>query len=210
MLLLPLVLSAHPSAWNPGTAVGERQGRDPMQDASCRFCGLLAADWQEPFHLNGDHADDAPDNIAASCVLCHLSQHLDRPSIAQEAMLVWLPEMSQAALNVLACRIHLILHRHDEPPHMERRPQTDTPALRGAWSALTALQARTAAATTRLGTASPRDLGAALLHLSPTAYVRRAELLAGVRLLPRGRYFRGGEDIYPQLLDSLPALPAGL
>jgi hypothetical protein len=26
-----------------------------------------------------------------------------------------------------------------------------------------------------------------------------------VRLLPRGRYFRDGEDIYPQLLDALPA-----
>jgi hypothetical protein len=105
-------------------------------------------------------------------------------------MLVWLPEMSQAALNVLACRIHIVLHRHDEPPHMERRPQIDTPAIRGAWCALTSLQARTAAA---------------LLRLSPSAYARRGALLAGVRLLPRGRYFRDGEDIYPQLLDALPA-----
>lgn len=200
MRLLPLVLSAHPSAWN-ADAGGLQRERTVSPDSSCQFCGFRAPGWQEPFHLNGDH-DDTPGNLAVACVLCSLTQHLGRPTIDAEATLIWLPEMSQAALNAIARRIHRGLQAQGEPPHMGRRPQSDTPELRALYCAFMALQERGIALQSRLGTTSPRALGAALLGLDPAAYERRASLLGGTRLLPRGRLYRDGEDVYPQLLEA--------
>jgi intracellular multiplication protein IcmJ len=201
MRLLPLVLSAHPSVWN-ADAGGLRRERTVSPDSSCQFCGFQARGWQESFHLNGDHDDDSPGNLTVACVLCNLTQQLGRPTIDAEAMLIWLPEMSPAALNAVARRIHHGLQAQGEPPHMERRPQSDTPELRALYSAFTALRERGAAAQSRLGTISPRALGAALLGLDPAAYERRASLLGGTRLLPRGRFYRDGQDVYPRLLEA--------
>jgi len=213
MRLQPLVLSAHPSAWN-ADAGSLRRERKVSPDSSCQFCGFRAPGWQEPFHLNGDH-DDTPGNLAVACALCSLTQQLGRPTIDAEATLIWLPEMSQAALNAVARHIHHGLRAQGEPPHMERRPQSDTPELRALYSAFTALRERGAAAQSRLGTTSPRALGAALLGLDPAAYEHRASLLGGTRLLPRGRFYRDGQDVYPQLLEAFnatrelsPILPA--
>ena len=210
MGLLPLIPSAHPSAWTADAAGGGRQ-QCPLPDPDpnpgpCRFCGQPPAGWQAPFHRNGDHADDTPENIVAACPLCHLAQHLNRPTIEQEAVLVWLPEMTQGVLNGLVRGIHLILHAHGEPAPLERRPRAETDAVFAAYAAHKALQDRSAAARARFGTTSPRQLGAALLALSPAAYADRAERLGGVRLLPRGRLFRGGDDIYPEILAAWAAV----
>lgn len=66
------------------------------------------------------------------------------------------------------------------------------------------LKERADAAFARLGTTSPRDLGAAFLGLPPKSYARRDKLLGGLRLLPLGRLLRGGRDGYPALLSQLP------
>lgn len=204
MRLLPLVLSAHPSSWHNDAANGERQGRtiDPPADASCRFCGWSAHGWQEWFHLNGDHNDQSPDNKVASCVLCHLVQHLDRPRIDEEATLIWLPEMSQAAVIALSRRVHQVLLAHGEPPHMGRRPRSAVPPIIAAFSAYRALRTREGALAERLGATSPPILGAALLGLRSDVTGGPADRLVGIRLLPLGRLFRGGEDIYPRLLNA--------
>lgn len=48
----------------------------------------------------------------------------------------------------------------------------------------------------------PSDLARALLRLSPAVHARRAALLGGVRLLPLGRFFVAGEDVYPKIVDT--------
>ena len=204
MNLLPLALSAHASAWNPAGVPGGAEGQGcPALDVLCRFCGLDAAGWQEPFHLDGDHDDASPDNRVPACPLCHLCQHLDRPRIHEEAALIWLPQVSKAAVIALARAANLVLHAHGEPAHMGRgRPVRDTPALRAAWAACHALRERAVSAEERLGSASPPDLAAALLALSPAARARGAVLLRGLRLLPLGRLYQQGRDVYPQVLDS--------
>jgi hypothetical protein len=191
----------HPAAWNADAE--ERQG--PIAEAGpCRFCGLAAPGWTEPFLLNGDPVDRSPDNLVTACALCQLVR-LDRPFIDDEATIVWLPEMTQATVNALVRETHRVFHAHGEPPTMERRPLTDTASLRAAYVSYQTLAERGAAAKARLGSTSPVDLGAALLALSPKAYAGRANLLGGVRLLGRGRFFRSGADVYPQLLDALPS-----
>lgn len=202
-MLLPLALSAHASAWNPAGIPGGDVGQRPALDISCRFCGLDAAGWQEPFHRDGNHADLAPGNAVPACPLCHLCQHLDRPRIREEATLIWLPETSQAAVNALVRGIHLVLHAHGEPAHVERgRPLHDTPPLRAAWAAYQALLERARLADERLGTVSPLDLACALMGLSPHAREHGVQLLHGLRLLPLGRLYQEDCDIYPQVLDT--------
>lgn len=173
-----------------------------MARGSCRFCGLKARDWQEPYR-DGGLADARRDNVVPACVLCHLARHLDRPAIEAEALVIYLPEMSQAAVNAIARDIHLTFFQHGEALPVGHRSFADTrPELRAAYCAFKALEERSAVARARLGTASPRDLWAALMHLSlhPSLFKWDAGAL---RLLPLGRYYRGGKDIYPDLLEAL-------
>lgn len=137
-----------------------------------------------------------------ACPLCHLAQHPDRPEVDAEATLIWMPEMSQAVLNCLVRGIHLTLHAFGEPADLRRAPRRASPRLVAALRAGRALRERSGPAFDRLGTTSFTDLGAALLDLSPAHYARRAELLAGLRLLPLGKLFRDGRDIYPEMLTA--------
>src|SRR5271167_468031 len=84
MRLAPLVLSVRESGRKAGGA-----------QSSCPFCGVRFAEGQEPFLCLDGSAD-------FSCAPCHLVRHLERDTIAEEAELIWLPEMTQAALNALA------------------------------------------------------------------------------------------------------------
>jgi hypothetical protein len=200
MRLLPLLLSAHCSTWT--AAAGEAQGRASASPAPCRFCGFDAGNWQERFHCNGDHADEAEGNVVPACPLCHLAQHPERPEIDAEATLIWMPEMSQAVLNCLVRGIHLTRHRFGEPAEFRRVPRGASPRLVAAFRAGRALRERSRPALDRLGTTSFADLGAALLDLHPADYARRSELLSGLRLLPLGKLFRNGRDIYPEMLTA--------
>ncbi len=85
-----------------------------------------------------------------------------------------------------------------------RRETTLAPA----WAALHALRGRAAAAQDRLGTASPLDLAAALLGVERATPARGPTLLRGLRLLPLGRLYQEGRDVYPQVLDAWAALAA--
>lgn len=178
--------------------------------AACRFCGFEAGDWQERFHCNGDHADDSAANIVPACPLCHLAQHPERPQIDAEARLIWMPEMSQAGLNCLVRGLHLTLHSHGHQVDLRRPPRDAAPRLVAAFRAFHALRERAAPAIDRLGSNSFAELGAALLDLRPDRYEGRADLLAGLRLLPLGQLYRGGRNIYPEMLTAWAAKPAPL
>jgi hypothetical protein len=206
MARFPLVLSAHPSAWIAEAEPCERKA-DASATVICQFCGQPTAGWDERYHLNDDHADSAPENLALSCKLCHLTQHLNRLEIDSEAVLIWLPEMAQAALNVLARHIHLGCHAVGiSPVYGQAVVTTSVPRSGAPLAAYRALHERATVADIRLGTSSPRQLGAALLELPPSHYERRATLLGGIRLLPLGRLFQTGRDIYPTMLRDWAAL----
>ena len=182
MRLAPLVLSVRES------------GRTGGVQSSCPFCGVCLAKGREPFPCPDGSAD-------VSCGPCHLVRHLERETIAEEAVLIWLPEMTQAALNALAYAAHKRLLRVGAlhwaaNPFAVIREYGPEDAL----GAIRALEARSAEAEARLGTASPRVLGAALMRMKPKLYADRARLIGGLRLLSYGRFFVDGEDIYPQLI----------
>ncbi|GAC1348653.1 MAG: hypothetical protein NVSMB18_37410 [Acetobacteraceae bacterium] len=193
MDLLPLVLSA--GGWTQSGTPDARQNSLPER-APCRFCGFHAEHWMEP-------CDDGRGHPIPACLHCHLCRHLDRPTIETEASLVWMPEVSHAALIAIVRRLHVICARHEASPAMDSIPRAREPALLQAWGLHAALLQRISAAERRLGSASISDLCAAFAGMTDITAPARASLLGGLRLLPRGRFFRGGRDVYPALLAGI-------
>jgi intracellular multiplication protein IcmJ len=183
MALAPLVLSVRES----GPAHGARQG-------SCPFCGVRLAEGREPFPC-GDGT------TGTDCAPCHLVRHLERDTIAEEAVLIWLPEMTQAAVNALANVAHERLAR-EGALHLAASPfaAAGPSTANGALEAIRAMEMRRTEAEARLGTGSPRVLAEALMRARPQVYANRARLFGGLRLWPRGRFFVDGEDVYLRLL----------
>ncbi len=209
MRLLPLGLTANAASWRHEAAslAGGQASLALARDGHvCRFCGLASGPWAEVFHRNGDHADDSLDNLAAACPACHACQHLGRDGGDQEYLVVWLPHLTQAALNHLVRGIHHVFADHGEVAHMAAPPSQDTFVLRSAYAAYRALAACSSIAQASLGTSSPRLLGEALLSLPPSAASHATALVDGLRLLSRGRLFRNGVDVYPDCLECWASL----
>jgi intracellular multiplication protein IcmJ len=190
MAHLPLVLSAHSKAWTADAGTGERKA--VQQTGTCQFCRRPSGAWQQQ---GGNNSAD----LIVSCPLCYLPRHLDRSSIDDEAVLIWLPGMAQGVVNIMARQIHLACVREGLPPDYSAAARS-AQATSSAYRAYRTLYERSVAAELRLGTRAPRQLGAALHDLAPADHERRATLLGGVRLLPLGRFFQAGLDIYPKLL----------
>jgi hypothetical protein len=150
-----------------------------------------------PRKSNGDRAGDLP-----ACPLCALPQHLERPHINDEAALVWLPEMSQQAINAMMREIHIQIRALGEDLQADSVFKRQSPSHRSLHYARAVLAERIQPAIDRVGTSSAHGLGLALLELSPAAYGRRAALLGGLRLMPLGRFFEGDKDVYPQIVDA--------
>jgi hypothetical protein len=196
--LRPLVLSANFSdevAIPLGTAGEMLNNSDRLR---CPFCGMKSDRWQNFVAP----ACTIHDDCSAACVLCFLCRHLDRPRIDEEAVLVWLPEMSQPALNITMREIHVQLRTLGEDLYDAGRLRLNTPERLRLYYARSTLGARTAAAASRLGTDKPSEFAGALCRLSPAAHANRAKLLGGVRLLPLGRFYAGNKDIYPEIVDG--------
>ena len=209
MRLLPLGLTANAASWRleASKPVGEQASLALERDGhACRFCGLASGPWAEVSHRNGDHADNSPDNLATACPACHACQHLGRDGSDQEYLVIWLPHLTQAALNHLVRGIHHVFADHGEPVHMAEPPSQDTLALRSAYAAYRELAACASTAQASLGTSSPRLLGEALLGLPPSAASRAAALVDGLRLMSRGRLLRNGSDVYPECLECWASL----
>lgn len=196
MARFPLVLSANTPARNSGAEKGGRAA-GPQ---TCYFCTLEAG--PSPATLVVTEVGAEPCSVTA-CPICALSHQLGEATIDQDAVLIWLPEMTQGVLNLLVRHIHMVCAAHGDSHRLAdaKRPAASA-RVRAARLSYLALQNRKDAASSRLGTASPALLGNALLQLAPADYERRYVLLAGARLLSAGRLSGGGEDSYPGLLHS--------
>jgi hypothetical protein len=135
--------------------------------------------------------------VPAICPLCWLVRDLARPRIDEEARLIWLPEADQRVINIISREIHVELFRLQEPLSDDAVPRLASKVSTRLYYARTCLAAREAAAASHLGSSKPSDLAEALLQLPPAIRARQSVLLAGLRTLPRGRFFDGDEDVYP-------------
>jgi intracellular multiplication protein IcmJ len=185
---------------------GKRKSALERDQHTCQFCGFKSMHWQEVHHANDDHADNRLDNLITTCSFCHMCQHIGLAGSHKEAVLIYLPQVSQADLHHLV-RTALIAERALDVIRADQR--SAPPLIRQhreaadvAKAVLAALRSRTEGAERRILTSDPAEIANVLKMLPDDAYARRAETLAGIRLLPLGKRSKGHEDIMMKQLDS--------
>lgn len=173
---------------------------------SCRFCGFKANKWQEVHHFNDDHADNRLENLITACTFCHMCQHIGLAGRNKEAVLIWLPEISQADLHHLI-RTGLVATRSAEQIKNTARA---SPAIIKAYrEASDTAKSMTASFLDRqveveklYGTSDPLEIANSMMLLPDEIYAKRRDFLAGIRLLPLGRRYQGTEDVMAKQIDS--------
>ena len=204
MRLLPLILSVHPSVWSMEVAAigqGAASSIFRRDRNRCRFCGQSASALREIVCVDGDRTNVAvAGNLATACIVCAAAWGLHRPSAALEVLPVWLPEMSQRALNVLVRGLHVARLRCGVSAAPENAAGTEDPGARRPSECFARLAKRADVLRERTGVSLVADLPDLFLRADPDQGRCPEGLLHGLRLLHRGRHFVGGTDVYPKLL----------
>ncbi|WP_294537738.1 hypothetical protein [uncultured Rhodoblastus sp.] len=175
--MAPLVLSVR----RP-TGSGSIRQDSAAREGSCRFCAAPAKPQEPSSFLDADGA----------CPFCILVRRLDRPGIDEETVLIWLPELTQAALIAIVHECHRRLAKHGLQ-HLagvgrSAAGEEFIPVeAREALVAIASLRGRIEEVEARLGSSSPKALAQALVRVDAKTYADRARRLHGVRLMPLGR-----------------------
>ena len=173
-------------------------GEAGPQDIACRlchFCGLMA----------GLHGMRIGQSI--SCVLCGVAQSLHRTMIDEEVRLIWLPEMSQPALNVLVRQIHIDLQVLGESVFCDDNPSHPGGMRTALYTAQRILRERSDAIVEKLGSSRASDLADALTVLSSRHVDVQTLPWGGLRAFPTGRFFVGGLNVYDEIVASWRGVP---
>jgi intracellular multiplication protein IcmJ len=142
---------------------------------TCQFCGFRSSKYQEVHFRNGNEEDLRQDNMVASCIFCNQCFDLERTSLMNSGVLVWMPEIEQAELNHIARAIYVA--------RISQGSMADT-----ARAALDSIMARREDAKARLATDDPYLLATVMRDfLGPKHYAGRDEKLKGLRLFPLDR-----------------------
>lgn len=177
--------------------------RDKM---TCRFCGFKANKWQEVHHFNDDHSDNRIENLITACTFCHMCQHIGLAGRNKEAVLIWLPEISQSDLHHLVRTGLVAVRAADQVKNTPRSSPAIVKSYREAADTAKSMNAsfldRQAGVELRFGTSDPLEIANAMLLLPDEIYTKRKDFLAGIRLLPLGRRYQGTDDVMGKQVDS--------
>lgn len=165
---------------------------------TCAFCGWVSRKNNECHHLDGNHANNTPENFAIADSLCHGYHHLgqrasqDRfapDNLGDKTILAAIPEVPAADMNLLQKALGVALL--DEGERAIAR------------EIMKALAERAQSVHAALGTFRPGDVAAAMARLNNDEYANRDAVCGPIRLLfnqetleAEGRKFK--ED-YPGL-----------
>ncbi len=131
----------------------------------------------EVHHLNDDHADHRPENLATLCAFCHSVFHLGLAGIQHRGVIAYLPCIPQAALNHLARTLFVAMMGDDI--ELAERAKIDHDAMLATRSTVDSILGA--------GMSDPARLGALLLTLDERQFEAAHPLFApdyGLRLLP--------------------------
>lgn len=201
MVVLDLVLSIKRGVWRRDDTQSESADRDfaavrpkvVARDGSrCTACGLQA-EMQDVHHLDDDHANNSPDNLATADPLCHGVHHIGQVGLAGEGRLIYLPELSQVDVNHLqrTCFIALEIGEQGEKEM--------------AAAILKRLLARAKVVeNSPWQTSAPADFAGALKKVGEEEYAKRGQSMEGLRLVYHPRRFL---RYMPSWLKSLGSMP---
>jgi intracellular multiplication protein IcmJ len=184
--------SPHSSGSGGGLSSELKQKIFDRDKNKCRCCLFEAKKYQDILFLNGNAADQRPENMATTCIFCQQCFQIDKVSGMKSGVLVWLPEIPQDSLHHIARAIYVA--RISQGPMAE-----------SARASLDILMKRREEMRHRLGTDDPYILSAVLKdYIGPKAYELRRQKLDGVRLFPLDRRIIKEADLefnqFPQIL----------
>jgi len=165
----------------------------------CYFCDFAfgTSDVFEVHHLDGDHTNDATENMVPVCEMCHAPFHLElvgRKWPKRPGAIIFLPELSQPELNNLLQAIFYSMavqvtggqdaatQAPIAQPHTVYRRLLDRRAQ---------VEQDQSGTVVRPGFSEPVNLSLMLLspNFTDEQYAARDQLLAGCRYLPDPEYF---------------------
>ncbi len=131
--------------------------------------------YQHVLFLDGDERNVSDQNCLTTCSFCHQCFDLNQIQAFQSGMLVWLPEIGQAALHHVMRALYIAR-------------VTQGPLAAAAKALIDQFYERADDAKKRLGSSDPAALAMVLQDfLSHKQYEKAAEQLRGIRLLPLDR-----------------------
>ena len=169
----------------------------------CWFCDFAFGNSElfELHHVDGDHSNEAIDNVVPSCEMCHAAFGLDlvsRKWKEDAGKIIFLPELSQAHLNNLLQAVFFAIGSQVVEGERSVALGSDgstAPSL-APHTVLRRLQARAeqveksaSGEVVRGRLSEPTVLARILQDMSDTEYSRRGELLVGLRYMPPADYF---------------------
>lgn len=190
-----LLLSATPASWAVRAEHGTIWDENPKMKAvrakilsrdgnTCQGCGWVADDHQEIHHRNDDHRDFSESNLETLCPLCHQVFHLPLAASTSGGTLLWLPEITQADLNLMCIPWFVAMKNHVHPYRNV------------ALQLHSSLENRGVLLGEKFGTSDPGVLAQILIKLSPAEYANRETLVGNLRLLPRPNRFPAAIDYW--------------
>ncbi|MEJ8837584.1 hypothetical protein [Ramlibacter sp. AN1133] len=184
-------------------ADAEYRARRPASMAAgkyrCIYCGHESQKHNECHHMDGNHANNAPDNHKVVDTLCHAYHHLGQraaserfaaDNLGDRTILAAIPEISAEDLNLLQRIAGVALLDPKEAPMAKQVLQTLAKRHRPVGEAF--------------GTFLPGDFAAAMVRLDEEAYQHRGTTMGKLRMLFHEDFLRKQGEKFK---DDYPALP---
>lgn len=163
----------------------------------CYFCDFAfgATVGYEIHNLDGDHTNQALDNLVPICELCHAPFHLDLASRKwpnDPGRIIFLPELSQPELSNLlqavfyAMAVQVTADKEDMANQPIAQPHTVYKRLN---DRAIQVEQNSLGEVIRPGLSSPFVMSRVLVDMNDETYAQRDLLLAGCRYLPAAEYF---------------------
>ena len=183
-MLQSLKLAVKRTAWRPAGHYESTHGdwtriREQILSRdkhTCVYCGFASEKYQDVHHLDGDHDNNIPENLVTACMFCHSTQHIGLCGKEGRGQLIWLPEMSQAALNHAVRWLELGPYAKPEVISHINAPKE---------SLMRFFESRIGVCVDKFGSADPSSLADHLMSLTDEMYERTVSIrLSPVRLFP--------------------------
>jgi len=215
-VLPDLIMSAKRSVWRMHDHAGEadkqfantRIGSLEAANYTCEFCGFQSSKYQEVHHLDDDHKNNDPRNHGCACPLCHQIFHIGLAGMKSGGELVYVPELTQPEINHLALILWLI--SETETKKLDPKYAVQFTRLAGCAKTIEcALGNRRGTIFARIQaflkeSDFPKELLASLkthhfslslmsnvlMGLTDDEFMKRKELLGGLRIYPDASRFR--------------------
>jgi intracellular multiplication protein IcmJ len=163
---------------------------------SCRYCGFISKQYQKVIPMDWAATDLRDAEAVTACPFCEQCFMLENVGAMGSGTLIWMPEISQAALNHIMRAVYASRAQIDTAPDYVKDC---------ADRAFEVIFNRRGEAKRRIGTDDPVVLAAALLeNIADKYYTKRGLKLDGIRLMPLDKRMMptktGEQDQFPNII----------